>query len=778
MAPVWIVMWAKPSGTANESAEAAAFAAIVRSSQDAVIAKTVDGLVTAWNGGATALYGWSAEQMLGSSIEVTFSPETVTEERARHARVASGASESGYRCTRLRADGGRVDVVMSMSPVHDDDGQIIGVASVSRRVSPAERDETRFASLLEAAPDAMVCAGPDGRIVTVNAQVSALFGYTRAQLVGADLEILLPEALRERHVRHRMAFAGDPRTRTMGSGLSLLARRRDGTTFPVEVSLAPDDSGGDGLVIAAVRDVSEQRALEAVSRESENRLRQLAESVDIVFLLLQLDPPKYLYVSPNAERILGLSVADEFASTGGPGSIHPDDLEPLRRDFHTPSRAGRPATAEHRVVSSDGTVKWFRTVASPVPIPGGPPQRTVITTMEITDQVIAAEAVRAAENGARSANDAKNQFLSRMSHELRTPLNAILGFGQLLQRHLAGTDQAEAVGHILKGGRHLLHLINDVLDIARIEAGEMALSLEPVPVANVVDDTVRLMAPLASDGQVTLHVAGGPAGAHVEADRQRLRQILLNLSSNAIKYNHPGGSMWVSWEYLDGQVAISVRDDGQGISTEFQSRLFTPFDRLGAEGSGVDGTGIGLSLTRSLAEVMGGSVTVESVPGRGSTFTVVLPVGSPVGHGTAPETAARTEPQTLSPPTLATVLYIEDNEPNVRVIEHVVRLRPGWQMIHSALGRLGIELAQAHRPDLVLLDLHLPDLSGRDVLLALKSHPATAATPVAILSADATSGLPRQLRDAGADHFLTKPLDIDDVLELLDDVAARRGHRG
>jgi PAS domain S-box-containing protein len=750
----------------------------VRSSQDAVIAKTADGVVTAWNGGATALYGWSAEQMVGSNIEATFPPESVAEERTRHTQVASGTSESGYRCTRLRADGGRVDVVMSMSPVRDGADRIIGVASVSRRVSAAERDEARYASLLEAAPDATVCAGPDGRIVTVNAQVCALFGYTRDELIGAELEVLLPEGLRERHVGHRMAFASDPRTRTMGSGLSLLARRRDGSTFPVEVSLAPDLSGGDGLVIAAVRDVSEQRSLEEVSRESESRLRQLAESVDIVFLLLQLDPLKYLYMSPNAERILGLVVADEFATTGGSHVIHPDDREVLRRDFHLPSRAGLAASAEHRVIGADGVIRWLRTVASPVPNPNGPPQRTVITTMDITGQVAAAEALRTAETAARTANDAKNQFLSRMSHELRTPLNAILGFAQLLQRQRADTDQAEAVGHILKGGRHLLDMINDVLDIARIEAGEMALSLEPVSVADVVDETVQLMAPLATDAHVTLNVAGGPDGTYVRADRQRLRQIMLNLVSNAIKYNHPGGGVWVAWEHLERQATVSVRDDGRGISADLQSRLFTPFDRLGAEGSGVDGTGIGLSLTRSLAEVMGGTVNVESVPGRGSTFKVVLPSGEPIGPDVASDRAARVESPTLSPPSLATVLYIEDNEPNVQVIEHVVRLRPEWRLIHAALGQLGIELAQAHRPDLVLLDLHLPDLSGRDVLLRLKSQPTTAATPIAILTADANSSLPRQLRDAGADHFLTKPLDIDDVLALLDDVAARKDNRG
>lgn len=760
---------------ANRSAADAALAAIVRSSVDAVIAKTVDGVVTAWNGGATSLYGWSAEQMLGRSIEVTFPPESLTEERARHARVAAGAAESGYRSTRLRSDGGRVDVVMSMSAVRDVDGRITGVASISRPVSPAERDETRFASLLEAAPDAMLCVGPNGRIATVNAQAGALFGYAPEELVGSQLEVLVPDGLRERHVEHRRGYALDPRARTMGSGMSLVARRRDGTVFPVEVSLAPDNSG-EHLVIAAVRDVTEQRALQEASLENETRLRQLAESSDIVFALLQLDPPEHLYLSPNFERILGFAPQPEFAATGGLEVVHPEDREKMRHDFYLPSRAGRAVSTECRLIGS-GTSRWFRMEASPVPEPDGPPRRTLITTIDITDRVAAAEALRAAEAAARAANDAKNQFLSRMSHELRTPLNAILGFGQLLERRLAGTDQAEAVGHILKGGRHLLDLINDVLDIARIEAGEMTLSVEPVPVATVVDEIVQLMAPLAAGAHVTLRIAHGPAGLHVRADRQRLRQIMLNLTSNAIKYNRTGGSVSVGWRQVDGQTAISVRDDGPGISTEMQARLFTPFDRLGAEGGAVEGTGIGLPLTRSLAEAMGGTLTVESVPGQGSTFTVTLPVGE-----TAPADVATNLPPSPGPRTLAekpsTVLYIEDNEPNVRVIEHIVRLRPEWRLIHAAIGRLGIDLALAHRPDLVLLDMHLPDMSGRDVLRVLRNEPATAAIPVAILTADAAPGVPRQFRDAGADHFLTKPLEVDDVLELLDDLASRRPDDG
>jgi PAS domain S-box-containing protein len=535
-------------------------------------------------------------------------------------------------------------------------------------------------------------------------------------------------------------------------------------------------------VIAAIRDVSEQRALEAASVESEARLRQIAESVDMVFILLQLDPPAYLYVSHGAQRLIGIDTgsAAESDLTHAMTLVHPDDREVVERGFMVDAGAGRPAQSEHRIVAEDGEVIWVRAVATPVLVPGGPPVRTVLTLEDITRRVLVAEALSRAEAAARAANDSKNQFLSRMSHELRTPLNAVLGFGQLLDRQLAGTEHAEAVGYVLKGGQHLLELINDVLDISRIEAGEMSLSLETLSLAPLVDETLQLMRPLATGSQVTLAAAAGDSGVLLFADRQRVRQILLNLLSNAIKYNKDGGRVWVDWLLDDDEVRLSVRDEGQGIAPEMQGRLFQPFDRLGAEVTDVEGAGIGLALTRSLAELMGGSVGVESVRGEGATFTVVLPTGSGTGEDHPGRTllpfddlAAADARSTGAGP--ATLLYIEDNEPNVHVVEHLLRLRPGWRMIHAALGGLGVELARAHHPDLVLLDLHLPDQDGTDVLRVLKRRDDTKGIPVVILSADASPGLSRKLVHAGAERFITKPLDFDVVLGLLDDVARRRG---
>jgi signal transduction histidine kinase len=387
--------------------------------------------------------------------------------------------------------------------------------------------------------------------------------------------------------------------------------------------------------------------------------------------------------------------------------------------------------------------------------------------------------LRVARDEAMEANNAKSEFLARMSHELRTPLTAVLGFGQLLDRQLPNSEYSTYIGHILNGGRHLLALINDILDITRIEAGEMSVSIEPVPLDGVVQETVDLIRPLANTAQVTLITDCARYQAVVKADRQRLRQILLNLLSNAVKYNHQQGHVWVETS-LSGpnELTLSVRDDGPGIAADLQRRVFTPFDRLGAEAGNIEGTGIGLSHTRALTELMGGRIALSSAPGEGCRFTVTLPRVNIEGPGSSVDLSVTSPLKNRPNPNgTATLLHIEDNEPNVRVVENLLKLRPGWSLIHAALGTLGLELAQAHLPDLILLDLHLPDRSGQSVLACIKKNPRTATIPVAILTADTNAGQAQQLLAAGAEDYLTKPLDIDVVLALLDRAATRTADR-
>jgi len=381
-----------------------------------------------------------------------------------------------------------------------------------------------------------------------------------------------------------------------------------------------------------------------------------------------------------------------------------------------------------------------------------------------------------AEADADRANRAKSEFLSRMSHELRTPLNAILGFAQLLELEVERPADRESVEQIAKGGRHLLTLINEILDIARIEAGQLPLSPEPVRVGDAIQRVLDLTRPLAATRRIELETGGAALHPeHVWADQQRLQQVLLNLVSNGIKYNRDAGRLTVACDAAEAdRIRISVKDTGPGIAPALRERLFQPFDRLGAEQHGVEGTGLGLALSKRLVEAMGGTIGVESVPSAGSTFWVeFLRAESPIDR------LARTEP---SPAVLAapaerdgTVLYIEDNLSNLRLVERTLALRPGVKLIPAMQGRLGLALAQQHRPDLILLDLHLPDISGEQVLRELQGDPGLRQTPVVVLSADATPGQVQRLLAAGVRAYLTKPLDVRQLLALLDEVLRTGG---
>ncbi len=379
-----------------------------------------------------------------------------------------------------------------------------------------------------------------------------------------------------------------------------------------------------------------------------------------------------------------------------------------------------------------------------------------------------AEQLRIAKRAAEEASQAKNEFLSRMSHELRTPMNAILGFAQLIEMERPSERERESVEQILRAGRHLLGLIDEVLDIARIEAGRLSLSLEAVPLEEVLGGVLALVRPIAA--QRGVHLPGAPGGTgdrHVLADRRRLEQVLLNLCSNAIKYNRVDGSVHVGWEDLpDGRVRISVSDTGVGIPEEQRERLFLPFERLGAEHSDVEGSGIGLALSRGLAEAMGGTLEVESRPGEGSTFRVELPrAESPVERAADVPLA---EPVETRPEDARTVLYVEDNPSNYKLVERVLAHRPGLRLLSAMQGRMGLELAWEHRPELILLDLHLPDIGGAEVLQRLREDPRTVDTPVVVISADASPGQIDRLLAAGAVAYLTKPLDVRQFLAVVD----------
>lgn len=380
--------------------------------------------------------------------------------------------------------------------------------------------------------------------------------------------------------------------------------------------------------------------------------------------------------------------------------------------------------------------------------------------------------MRAAMEEAERANRAKSDFLSSMSHELRTPMNAILGFGQLMEYDAALSEtHQDNVQEILKAGRHLLNLINEVLDLAKVESGHIDLSLEPVEVCPIVNECLALVSPLAARRGIQIDRAG-LKGIAVRADRTRLKQALLNLLSNAIKYNRDGGSVQIELQQAGiDRLRIRVRDRGPGIPVWRLSELFQPFNRLDAGQTDIEGTGIGLTITRRIVEMMGGQVDVESEIGVGSTFWIELPLET-VPEAAAPQTGAEADGMARRPhgeSARHTVLYIEDNPSNLKLVAQMLGRRPHIQLLTAHTAELGIELARSCRPALIMLDINMPGMNGYQVLEVFKADPLVGKTPVIAVTANAMPHDIERGRAAGFVDYLTKPLNIADFFKVLDD---------
>jgi signal transduction histidine kinase/CheY-like chemotaxis protein/CHASE1-domain containing sensor protein len=516
-------------------------------------------------------------------------------------------------------------------------------------------------------------------------------------------------------------------------------------------------------------------------RQSEQRLKMVLDTMSDGLVVADVDG-NFLIFNKAAESILG-----EGPANGGTarwqnhfGVFLADGVTPAPEEALPLVRAiqGEAVELMELVIRNEQQPEGACIEISATPLrDNGHRAGGVAIFRDVTERK-RAEAELARKEGAERANQAKSEFLSRMSHELRTPLNAILGFGQLLETDKElGPRNRERIGQILKGGRHLLDLINEVLDLSRIETGNMTISLEPVHVEGALSEVLDLVAPLAAERNVTLE---GPSKAaadkYVLADNQRLRQVLLNLLSNAIKYNREGGKAKVSLEQTSsGSVLILVTDTGNGIPEDQQRNLFTPFERLGAEESAIEGTGLGLALSKLLVEAMGGTLGVESQPWIGATFIVTLALAeAPATTPAAPAASVDAIATNGFDGPAQTILCIEDNPSNLKLVEDVLAARSSVRLLSAMNGSLGLELAQQHQPDVVLLDLHLPGSGGEEVLRRLRADPRTERIPVVVVSADATDRSVRKLLASGASAYLTKPLDVNRFLAVIDEALSER----
>jgi len=513
-------------------------ASIVESSDDAIIGESLDGIITSWNAGATRIFGYSADEAIGQTVTMLSWPGEEARVQAYLVRLRQGERVEHFEVVRRGKDGRKLVVSLSLSPIMDDNGQIVGIAKIARDLTQqraaadllAERDsqlammteqeaiargealfERRFHELLEHAPDAIVQVDSEGNIVVANHTAATMFGYASGELLTLRVEDLIPHSARPGHDQHRANFMAANRTRPMGHGLDLHALRKDGSTFPVEISLSPVQTGQDTFVTAVIRDVTQRR-------EAEVRMRDLQET----------------YMAELRER--------------------------------------------------------------------------------------QAEAER--------LNRLKSEFMASISHELRTPLHTVIGFAELLAEETEAQlneRQQRFLNHIRKDSEHLLGLINDVLDLSRIEAGGLSLHTEALGLHSVADEAVESIRPYAESRNVSVHLQPG-MDFDVLADRLRLRQILTNLLSNGAKFTPPGGSVTVRARRSGHLVEITVEDTGVGIPPEECLRVFEKFYQVGYTPVGVrEGTGLGLAICRQLVEMQAGEIWVESEPGKGSRFCFTLP---------------------------------------------------------------------------------------------------------------------------------------------------------
>ena len=626
--------------------------------------------------------------------------------------------------------------------------------------------EARLRGIVEHSPSPMFVQDLAGRYLLANDGWSSLAGLAATEIVGTTDDRCQPDnadvlsALRVELVGRSSAVTRDIRLQTPDGPRDLLL-----TEFLLR------DDGGQAYAIGGIAtDITDRKRVAASLAERERILETVLEaSPDIISLLDRHG--RIVRISAAEKTILGHQHRDP-SDLDLLTLVHPEDFDEAASAFiQMVTGAIRQVHIRYRVKDVHGHWMMMDSRGQAIVNDAGEFLGAVVVSRDVTSRLEAEQRLLAVRQAAEQASRAKSDFLSRMSHELRTPLNSILGFSQLLQMDELPMQQADAVEHILRGGRHLLDLIDEVLDIARIETGHLELSIRPVLVWDVVSDAVDLIRPAADRADVAVRIAAEPGdGSAVLADRQRLLQVLLNLVSNAVKYNRPGGRVDISCDATPGgRLRIVVADTGRGIRVEDSDRVFEPFDRLGAEQSGVEGTGVGLSLSRNLVEKMGGLLDFESVADIGSTFFVELPTA------VVSETVRSDRPAAGAPTPAFRVLLVEPNLSSLELVERVLARRPGIAVLGAMHGRLGLELAREHHPDLVLLELNLPDMPGAALLERLGEDPATAGIPVAVLSSEETPHQMRRLLGRGVAGQVAKPIDVRALLSLVDAVRAASG---
>ncbi len=549
--------------------------------------------------------------------------------------------------------------------------------------------------------------------------------------------------------------------------------RKDGTRFPAIVSVTALRDGALNIIgyLLIGTDNSARKHAEEKLRWTESSFRLMVESVSD-YAIVMLDPGGSVASwNTGAQRIKGYA-ADEILGRHFSVFYPEDDVAAGKpqRDLDAVTASGRYEDEGWRI-RKDGSLFWANIVFTAIRDQGGHLRGFAKLTRDLTERKQVEAILTNARAVAETANLAKSDFLSSMSHELRSPLNAILGFAQLMESDSPPPtpSQGESIIQILNAGWYLLELINEVLDLATIESGRLSMSIEPVLLNDLLLECHSMVEPLAQRRNLRMLFPHSDAPYCVNADRTRIKQVLINLLSNAIKYNTPGGSVAVdcSANTVTGRVRITVTDTGAGLPPEKVAQLFQPFNRLGQETGGVEGTGIGLVVSKRLVELMTGVIGVESTVGTGSTFWVELPSTAPLTMPLSIDAGPPPEPFEEALEGVRTLLYVEDNPANLKLVERLMARRSDVRLLSAVDGIRGVELARKHLPDVILMDINLSGMSGIDALKILREDKTTAHIPVVALSANA---MPRDIQkgmDAGFLRYLTKPIKVAEFTTAL-----------